>query len=124
MCIHTYLPLFCPLLLSALSFVVRLGNTPIHTSKVYELRRGESNGEIMLSQDIPLCGDIKVEFYHNPRLGRKVGSSFYIVTGILHFLKCIEQLDFYSYNMVQCLLSSIYSMCYVIYTLCKLKSNK
>ena len=86
MCIHTYLPLFYPLL-SALSFVVRLGNTPIHTSKVYELRCGQSNGEIMLSHDVPLCGDVKVEFYHNPRLGRKVGSSFYKVTGILHLLK-------------------------------------
>ena len=57
--------------------MVRLGNTRIHTSKVYELKSGESNGEIMLSQDIPLCGDVKVEFYHSSRLGKKVGSSFY-----------------------------------------------
>ena len=93
--------------------MVRLGNTRIHTSKVYELRRGESNGEIMLAQDIPLCGDVKVEFYHSSLLGKKVGSSFYIVTGILHFLKNIEQLDVFSYNTAQCLLSSIYSMCYI-----------
>ena len=73
--------------------MVRLGNTRIHTSKVFELRRGESNGEIMLSQDIPLCGDVKVEFYHHSRLGKKVGSSFYKVPGILHLLKSIEQLD-------------------------------
>ena len=47
----------------------------------------------MLSQDIPLCGDVKVEFYHHSRLGKKVGSSFYKVPGILHLLKSIEQLD-------------------------------
>ena len=98
MCIHTYLPLFYSLLLSALSFVVRLGNTRIHTSKVHELRSGQCNGEIMLDREIPFCGDVKVEFYHNPRLGRKVSSSFYKVIGILHFLKNIMQLDFYSYN--------------------------
>lgn len=59
---------------AAVSFVVRLGNTKIHTSKVHDLRRGgECNGEIMLEQDVPLCGDIKIEFYHSSRLGKKVG---------------------------------------------------
>ena len=60
-------------LFSAVSFVVRLGNTKEHSSKVHELRRGASNGEIWLDQEMPLCGDIKLEFYHNPRFGRKVG---------------------------------------------------
>lgn len=54
------------------SFVVRLGNTKIYSSKVSELKRGESNGEIMLDQEVPLCGDIKIEFYHHPRFGGKV----------------------------------------------------
>ena len=58
---------------AAVSFVVRLGNTKIHTSKVYDMRRGESNGEIRLDQDLPLCGDIKIEFYHHQRWGTKVG---------------------------------------------------
>ena len=72
----------------------------------------------MLDREIPLCGDVKVEFYHNPRLGRKVSSSFYKVIGILHFLKNIMQLNFYSYNTVQCLLSNVYRMCYIyIYSL-------
>ena len=53
--------------------MVRLGNTKIYSSKVHELRRGASNGEIWLDQDIPLCGDIKLEFFHNPRFGSKVG---------------------------------------------------
>ena len=57
----------------AVSFVVRLGNTKIHSSKVYELRRGESDGVMMLDQELPICGDIKIEFYHHQRFGGKVG---------------------------------------------------
>lgn len=58
---------------AAVSFVVRLGNTKIYTSKVYDMRKGESNGGIRLEQEVPLCGDIKIEFYHHQRWGTKVG---------------------------------------------------
>lgn len=64
----------------SVSFVIRLGNTKIHTSKVHDLKRGESNGEIMLDQDVPLCGDIKIEFYHNYRLGKEKLCQFWFNT--------------------------------------------
>ena len=58
--------------LSAVSFVVRLGNTTIHASKVYDMKRVKSSGQVWLDHEIPLCGDIKLEFYHNPWFGAKV----------------------------------------------------
>ena len=58
--------------LSAVSFVVRLGNTAIHSSKVYDMKRGESSGQVWLDHEIPLCGDVKLEVYHHPRFGTKV----------------------------------------------------
>ena len=50
----------------AVSFVVRLTSTDtdILTSKVYELKKGDNIAEIVLHQDLPLCGDVRIEFYH------------------------------------------------------------
>eukprot|EP00731_Ephydatia_muelleri_P025572 Em0017g655a len=45
-------------------FTICLYKTMIFTSKVFEIRRGESSADLMLPQPLPLCGDIKVEFFH------------------------------------------------------------
>eukprot|EP00731_Ephydatia_muelleri_P025570 Em0017g653a len=45
-------------------FIIRLYKTKIFTSKIFEIRRGESSADLMLTQPLPLCGDIKVEFFH------------------------------------------------------------
>ena len=48
------------------SFVVRLYKTRIYTSKVYEnFRKTDTIVDLMLPQPVPLCGDIKIEFFHN-----------------------------------------------------------
>ena len=56
------LPCSSPL---AVSFVVLLTSTKIFTSKVYEFKKGDNVGEIVLHQDLPLCGDVRIEFYHH-----------------------------------------------------------
>lgn len=48
------------------SFVVRLYKTRIYTSKVYEnFKKTDTMIDLMLPQPLPLCGDIKIEFFHN-----------------------------------------------------------
>ena len=56
----------------AVSFVVRLTSTKIFTSKVYEFKKGDNVGEIVLHQDLPLCGDVRIEFYHHKWSSQKV----------------------------------------------------
>lgn len=47
-------------------FIIRLYKTKIFTSKIFEnIRKGESSADLMLPQALPLCGDIKVEFFHH-----------------------------------------------------------
>ena len=54
------------------SFVICLTSTKIFTSKVYDLQKAKGEAEIKLEQDLPLCGDVKIEFYHSSKLSRKV----------------------------------------------------
>jgi phosphatidylinositol-3,4,5-trisphosphate 3-phosphatase/dual-specificity protein phosphatase PTEN len=49
----------------SVSFVVRLTSTKIFTSKVFDFKKGDPNAEIVLTQDLPLCGDVRIEFYHH-----------------------------------------------------------
>ena len=66
-----------PLLHSVPSFIVRLYKTKIFTSKVYDhLRKTDALAELLLPTPVPICGDIKVEFYHNSRFGGKVRLCF------------------------------------------------
>ena len=54
------------------SFIIRLYKTKIFTSKVYQnISRSDTFAELSLPQPVPLCGDIKIEFFHNQRLGGK-----------------------------------------------------
>jgi len=54
------------------SFIVRLYKTKIYTSKTYDhIRRTDPMAELLLPQPIPICGDIRIEFYHNSRFGGK-----------------------------------------------------
>jgi phosphatidylinositol-3,4,5-trisphosphate 3-phosphatase/dual-specificity protein phosphatase PTEN len=48
------------------SFVVRFNNVRIYTSKVYDnLKKTDTIVDLLLPQPVPLCGDIKIEFFHN-----------------------------------------------------------
>lgn len=54
------------------SFIIRLYKTKIFTSRVYQnISRSDTFAELSLPQPVPLCGDIKIEFFHNQRLGGK-----------------------------------------------------
>ena len=56
----------------AVSFVVRLTSTKIFTSNVYELKKDDHVAEFVLHQDLPLCGDVRIEFYHHKWSSQKV----------------------------------------------------
>ena len=61
-----------PLPLPGPSFIIRLYKTKIFTSRVYQnISRSDTFAELSLPQPVPLCGDIKIEFFHNQRLGGK-----------------------------------------------------
>jgi phosphatidylinositol-3,4,5-trisphosphate 3-phosphatase/dual-specificity protein phosphatase PTEN len=52
--------------------IKKFPNSKLCSTKIYEnIRKTDYVAELMLPQPVPLCGDIKVEFYHNPRLGGK-----------------------------------------------------
>ena len=73
-----YLPCSSP---SAVSFVVRLTSTKIFTSKVYEFKKGDNVGEIVLYRDLPLSGDVRIEFYHhNKWSSQKVCTRMFVYT--------------------------------------------
>ena len=36
------------------------------------IKRTDTNAELLLPQELPLCGDVKVEFFHQSRFGGKV----------------------------------------------------
>ena len=46
------------------SFIVRLYNTKIHDSEPYtHFKKTDSFAEMCLPQPLPVCGDIRIEFY-------------------------------------------------------------
>ncbi|EDO32901.1 predicted protein [Nematostella vectensis] len=60
----------------------------IHTSKLIESsKKGDTSIKLELSQPLPICGDIKVEFFHKDTFGRKERmfqfwfNTFFISTG-------------------------------------------
>ncbi len=54
-----------PTLFTAPCFIVRLYKTKIYTSKVYEnIKKTDTYAELSLPTPLPLCGDIKIEFFH------------------------------------------------------------
>ena len=60
----------------------------IHSSKVYEnLRKTDPVVELTLPQPVPLCGDIKIEFFHSTRGWKKVGAVFVLCQCMQCFLK-------------------------------------
>ena len=36
------------------------------------IKRGDTEAELLLPQELPLCGDVKVEVFHQARFGGKV----------------------------------------------------
>ena len=58
---------------TAPSFIVRLYKTKIYSSKLYEnIKRTDTFAQLSLPRPVPLCGDIKIELFHNSRFGGKV----------------------------------------------------
>ena len=86
-----YLPCSFPL---AVSFVVRLTSTKIFSSKVYEFKKGDDVAEIVFHQDLPLCGDVRIEFYHHKWSSQKVCTLMHACTVYesTYMCKCISLL--------------------------------
>jgi len=42
------------------------------TCHLQHIKRTDTNAELLLPQELPLCGDVKVEFFHQARFGGKV----------------------------------------------------
>lgn len=49
---------------------VALNNVCVHLYVSQNIRHSEPFAELMLPQPVPLCGDIKIEFYHNSWRGK------------------------------------------------------
>ena len=85
--LHPYLPPSLPPSPTVPSFVVRFNNVRIHSSKVYEnLRKTDPVVELTLPQPVPLCGDIKIEFFHSTRGWKKVGAVFICVCVCVYYV--------------------------------------
>jgi len=53
-------------------FTIKVQGIKIYISKVYDqIKRTDSNAALMLPQALPLCGDVKIEFFHQARFGGK-----------------------------------------------------
>ncbi|XP_065908611.1 putative tyrosine-protein phosphatase TPTE isoform X2 [Dysidea avara] len=53
-------------------FTVTLQKVKMYTSKVYNhIKKSDAFAELMLPQELPLCGDVKVEFFHQSIIGQK-----------------------------------------------------
>ncbi|XP_064600647.1 phosphatidylinositol 3,4,5-trisphosphate 3-phosphatase and dual-specificity protein phosphatase PTEN-like [Liolophura sinensis] len=56
----------------AVYFVVYQFKVKIYTSPIFESpRRGESNMYLDVPQPLPVCGDIKIDFYNKPKMMKK-----------------------------------------------------
>ena len=52
----------------------------MYASKTYDhIRKTDTVAELVLPTPVPICGDIKVQFFHNPRFGGKVVTNAYIL---------------------------------------------
>ena len=65
----------CLSLCLSLSLSLSLPPSPSPLPVPQSIRRTDAFAELMLTKPIPLCDDIKVEFYHNPRFGSKVSTT-------------------------------------------------
>jgi len=53
-------------------FSVKVQKLKIYTSTIYDhIKRTDSTAELLLPQELPLCDDIKIEFFHQARFGGK-----------------------------------------------------
>ena len=53
-------------------FTIRVQTIKAYTSKVFEdIKRTDSTAELPLSHELPLCGDVEINFYHQSRIGRE-----------------------------------------------------
>jgi hypothetical protein len=59
-------------LVTDLMFVIRIKNVKVYASKPLESSVSRTNQtiEMRLERAVPLCGDIKVEFYHKQPLSK------------------------------------------------------
>ena len=53
-------------------FTVHVQKLKMYTSKLYEnIKRTDSTANLMLPQELPLCGDVRIDFYHQSTIGKE-----------------------------------------------------
>ena len=53
-------------------FTVRVQKLKIYTSRLYDhIRRNDSTADLLLPQELPICGDIEIDFYHQSMIGKE-----------------------------------------------------
>ena len=53
-------------------FTVHVQKVRIYTSKVYDhIKRTDSTADLLLPQELPLCGDVKIDVYHQSMIGKE-----------------------------------------------------
>lgn len=80
-------------------FTVELQKVKIYTSKVYEdIKKTNNIAEILLPQELPLCGDAKIEFYHQSRVGKQKLFSIWFNTFFIEMHLQQQRLDQFMYR--------------------------
>ena len=62
-------------------FTVAVRKQKIYTSNLYDhIKRSDSTVDLLLPQELPLCGDIRIDFYHHSMIGKEKMFRFWFNT--------------------------------------------